>query len=215
MQVIKPSIEIIDMEDYEKIVKKIERIGRVCYKSEGKITEDSAEKFIRGLLTRQHESVIEHENVTVRFVCDRGVTHEIVRHRIASYSQESTRYCNYSGDKFNSQITVIDLASGFQYDLSKENDKAKYEVWAKAMENAEQAYFRMLELGATPQEARSVLPNSLKTEIVVTMNLRSWRNFFRLRVDSHAHPQMREVATMLYEEFQKRLPVFVADLDIH
>lgn len=215
MQVIKPSIEIIDMEDYEKIVKKIERIGRVCYKSEGKITEDSAEKFIRGLLTRQHESVIEHENVTVRFVCDRGVTHEIVRHRIASYSQESTRYCNYSGDKFNSQITVIDLASGFQYDLSKENDKAKYEVWTKAMENAEQAYFRMLELGATPQEARSVLPNSLKTEIVVTMNLRSWRNFFRLRVDSHAHPQMREVATMLYEEFQKRLPVFVADLDIH
>ena len=206
MQVIKPSIEIIDMEDYEKIVKKIERIGRVCYKSEGKITEDSAEKFIKGLLTRQHESVIEHENVTVRFVCDRGVTHEIVRHRIASYSQESTRYCNYSGDKF---------ASGFQYDLSKENDKAKYEVWTKAMENAEQSYFRMLELGATPQEARSVLPNSLKTEIVVTMNLRSWRNFFRLRVDSHAHPQMREVATMLYEEFKKRLPVFVADLDIH
>lgn len=215
MQVIKPSIEIIDMEDYEKIVKKIERIGRVCYKSEGKITEDSAEKFIKGLLTRQHESVIEHENVTVRFVCDRGVTHEIVRHRIASYSQESTRYCNYSGDKFDNQITVIDLASGFQYDLSKENDKAKYEVWTKAMENAEQSYFRMLELGATPQEARSVLPNSLKTEIVVTMNLRSWRNFFRLRVDSHAHPQMCEVATMLYEEFKKRLPVFVADLDIH
>ena len=215
MQVIKPSIEIIDMEDYEKIVKKIERIGRVCYKSEGKITEDSAEKFIKGLLTRQHESVIEHENVTVRFVCDRGVTHEIVRHRIASYSQESTRYCNYSGDKFDNQITVIDLASGFQCDLSKENDKAKYEVWTKAMENAEQSYFRMLELGATPQEARSVLPNSLKTEIVVTMNLRSWRNFFRLRVDSHAHPQMREVATMLYEEFKKRLPVFVADLDIH
>ena len=215
MQVIKPSIEIIDMDDYEKIVKKIERIGRVCYKSEGKITEDSAEKFIKGLLTRQHESVIEHENVTVRFVCDRGVTHEIVRHRIASYSQESTRYCNYSGDKFDNQITVIDLASGFQYDLSKENDKAKYEVWTKAMENAEQSYFRMLELGATPHEARSVLPNSLKTEIVVTMNLRSWRIFFRLRVDSHAHPQMREVATMLYEEFKKRLPVFVADLDIH
>ena len=215
MQVIKPSIEIIDMDDYEKIVKKSERIGRGCSNSEGKVTEDSAEKFIKGLLTRQHESVIEHENVTVRFVCDRGVTHEIVRHRIASYSQESTRYCNYSGDKFDNQITVIDLASGFQYDLSKENDKAKYEVWTKAMENAEQSYFRMLELGATPQEARSVLPNSLKTEIVVTMNLRSWRNFFRLRVDSHAHPQMREVATMLYEEFKKRLPVFVADLDIH
>ena len=214
MQVIKPSIEIIDMEDYETIVKKIERIGRVCYKSEGKITEDSAEKFIKGLLTRQHESVIEHENVTVRLICDRGVTHEIVRHRIASYSQESTRYCNYSGDKFDNQITVIDLASGFEYDLTKENDKAKYDVWCQAMESAEKAYFRMLELGATPQEARSVLPNSLKTEIVVTMNLRPWRNFFRLRVDSHAHPQMREVATMVYEEFKKRLPVFVADLDL-
>lgn len=214
MQVIKPSIEIIDMEDYETIVKKIERIGRVCYKSEEKITEDSAEKFIKGLLTRQHESVIEHENVTVRLICDRGVTHEIVRHRIASYSQESTRYCNYSGDKFDNQITVIDLASGFEYDLTKENDKAKYDVWCQAMESAEKAYFRMLELGATPQEARSVLPNSLKTEIVVTMNLRSWRNFFRLRVDSHAHPQMREVATMVYEEFKKRLPVFVADLDL-
>ena len=214
MQVIKPSIEIIDMEDYETIVKKIERIGRVCYKSEGKITEDSAEKFIKGLLTRQHESVIEHENVTVRLICDRGVTHEIVRHRIASYSQESTRYCNYSGDKFDNQITVIDLASGFEYDLTKENDKAKYDVWCQAMESSEKAYFRMLELGATPQEARSVIPNSLKTEIVVTMNLRSWRNFFRLRVDSHAHPQMREVATMVYEEFKKRLPVFVADLDL-
>ena len=214
MQVIKPSIEIIDMENYETIVKKIERIGRVCYKSEGKITEDSAEKFIKGLLTRQHESVIEHENVTVRLICDRGVTHEIVRHRIASYSQESTRYCNYSGDKFDNQITVIELASGFEYDLTKENDKAKYDVWCQAMESAEKAYFRMLELGATPQEARSVLPNSLKTEIVVTINLRSWRNFFRLRVYSHAHPQMREVATMVYEEFKKRLPVFVADLDL-
>ena len=213
MKIMKPSIEIVDMDSYESILKKIEKIGRVCYKSEGKITEDSAEKFIRSLLTRQHESVIEHENVTVRVVCDRGVSHEIVRHRIASYSQESTRYCNYAGDKFDNQISVIDLASGFQYDLSNENDKAKYDVWVTAMQNAEKAYFRMLELGATPQEARSVLPNSLKTEIVMTMNLRSWRNFFRLRVDSHAHPQMREVAGIIYEEFQKKLPVFVADLE--
>ena len=158
MKIIKPSIEIIDMDSYESILKKIEKIGRVCYKSESKITEDSAEKFIRNLLTRQHESVIEHESVTVRMICDRGVTHEIVRHRIASYSQESTRYCNYAGDKFDNQITVIDLASGFSYDLSNENDKAKYDVWTTAMQQAEQSYFRMLELGATPQEARSVLP---------------------------------------------------------
>lgn len=214
MKIIEPSIEIVDMDSYESILHKIEKIGRVCYKSEAKITEDSAEKFIRALLTRQHESVIEHESVTVRMVCDRGVTHEIVRHRIASYSQESTRYCNYAGDKFDNQITVIDLATGFGYDLSQENDRAKYDVWRTAMENAEKAYFRMMELGATPQEARSVLPNSLKTEIVVTMNLRSWRNFFRLRVDSHAHPQMQQVAGIVYREFQKRLPIFVADLEI-
>ena len=189
MNVIKPSIEIIDMKDYDEMIRKIEKIGRVCYKSEGKITEESAERFIRNILNRGHESVIEHESVTVRMICDRGITHEIVRHRIASYSQESTRYCNYAGDKFNNQVTVIDLASGFEYDLSKENDRAKYEVWTEAMEYAEKSYFRMLQLGATPQEARSILPNSLKTEIVVTMNLRSWRNFFHLRCDSHAHPQ--------------------------
>ena len=215
MNIIKPGYEIITPVDYEATLRELEKIGRVCYKSEDRITDDSAAAFISRIVASGHGSVIEHSRITVKFICDRGVTHEIVRHRIASYSQESTRYCNYSGDKFDNQITVIDLASGFQYDLSKENDKAKYEVWTKAMENAEQSYFRMLELGATPQEARSVLPNSLKTEIVVTMNLRSWRNFFRLRVDSHAHPQMREVATMLYEEFKKRLPVFVADLDIH
>lgn len=211
MKLIKPSIEIIDMKDYEQIIKKIEKIGRVCYKSEDRIKEDSAERFISNLLKRGHESVIEHEAVTVRIVCDRGITHEIVRHRIASYSQESTRYCNYTGDKFGNEITVIDLASGFSYNLDDENDAKKYEVWTQAMENAEKSYFDMLELGATPQEARSVLPNSLKTEIVITMNLRSWRNFFRLRCDYHAHPQMREIANVALQVFQEKLPIFFED----
>ncbi len=213
MNVIKPSVEIVDMKDYDQMIQKIEKIGRVCYKSEGNIKEDSAERFIINLLKRGHESVIEHESITIRLICDRGITHEIVRHRIASYSQESTRYCNYAGDKFGNQITVIDLASGFEYDLTNENDRAKYEVWTKAMEMAEKYYFQMLELGATPQEARSILPNSLKTEIVMTMNLRSWRNFFRLRCDSHAHPQMREVAGIALAEFKKRLPVFFSDFE--
>lgn len=212
MKAIQPSIEIIDMKDYHEMLQKIEKIGRVCYKSEGRIGEGSAEKFIQNLLDRQHESVIEHETITVRVICDRGVSHELVRHRISSYSQESTRYCNYAGDKFGSQITVIDLSSGFGYDLNDANSRARYEVWTNAMEQAEQSYFRMLELGATPQEARSVLPNSLKTEIMVTMNLRSWRNFFRLRCDSHAHPQMREVANMILSEFRQKLPVFFADI---
>lgn len=212
MNSIKPSVEIIDMADYDSIIKKIEKIGRVCYKSESNITEDSSERFIKNILKRGHESVIEHEAVTVRMICDRGVTHEIVRHRIASYSQESTRYCNYSGDKFGNQITVIDIADGFEYDLTKENDLAKYKVWEAAMKNAEKSYFEMLELGATPQEARSILPNSLKTEIVITMNLRSWRNFFRLRLDHHAHPQMREVAAIAFKEFQSKLPIFFEDI---
>lgn len=199
----KPSVEIIDMKDYDEMIRKIEKIGRVCYKSEGNITEESAERFIRNILKRGHESVIEHEAVTVRMICDRGITHEIVRHRIASYSQESTRYCNYSGDKFGNEITVIDIAGGFSYDLNNETDLQKYEAWMRAMENAEKSYFELIELGATPQEARSVLPNSLKTEIVVTMNLRSWRNFFRLRCDSHAHPQMREVANIALDLFKK------------
>lgn len=213
MNIIKPSVEIIDMDDYDNIIHKIEKIGRVCYKSEGNISDDSAERFITNILKRGHESVIEHEAITVRMICDRGVTHEIVRHRIASYSQESTRYCNYTSDKFGNEITVIDLAGGFEYDLDKENDRKKYNAWMRAMENAEKSYFEMLELGATPQEARSVLPNSLKTEIVMTMNLRAWRNFFRLRCDHAAHPQMREVANIALKVFKERLPIFFRDFE--
>lgn len=208
----KPAVEVLSTERYEDMLRRVERIGRVCYKSEDRIEEGSAEKFIRGIIRRGHESVIEHGSITVKFICDRGVTHEIVRHRIASYSQESTRYCNYVKEKFGSQITCIDLATGFRYDLNDETDRKKYGVWQRAMEDAERSYFQMIELGATPQEARSVLPNSLKTELVATMNLREWRHFFRLRTDAAAHPQCREVAQMLLERFAKDYPVFFADL---
>ena len=207
-----PSIRILSCNDYQTMLEKLERIGRVCYKSEGNIKDGSAEKFIAGILKRGHESVIEHESITVSVICDRGVTHEIVRHRIASYSQESTRYCNYSQDKFANQITCIDLATGFGYDLSNEKDLAKYEVWKSACESAEAYYFKLLELGASPEEARSVLPNSLKTEIVMTMNLREWRHFFRLRSAKRAHPQMREVSDMILKEFAERFPLFFADI---
>lgn len=213
MNLTKPSVEIIDMKPYDEMVRKIEKIGRVCYKSENNIKEDSAERFISNILKRGHESVIEHESITVRMICDRGITHEIVRHRIASYSQESTRYCNYAGDKFGNEITVIDIAGGFHYNMENESDLKKYEAWMRAMENAENSYFEMLELGATPEEARSVLPNSLKTEIVMTMNLRAWRHFFRLRCDHHAHPQMREVASIALNEFKEKLPIFFNDFE--
>lgn len=208
----KPQVEVLSAASYQDMLQRIERIGRVCYKSEDKIEEGSAEKFIRGIIRRGHESVIEHESLSVKFICDRGVTHEIVRHRIASYSQESTRYCNYVKEKFGRQITVIDLASGFQYNLEDETDRKKYDVWTAAMEQAEKSYFQLIELGATPQEARSVLPNSLKTELAATMNLREWRHFFRLRADKTAHPQCREVAQLLLEKFAADYPVFFADL---
>lgn len=212
MITVKPSIEIVSNNDYKEMLSKLEKIGRVCYKSEEKIAEGSTEKFLRGIIKRGHESVIEHESITVRITCDRGVTHEIVRHRIASYSQESTRYCNYTNDKFGSQISCIDIATGFSYDLNDENDRKKYEIWTKAMEAAEKYYFELVEAGAKPEEARSILPNSLKTEIVMTMNLREWRHFIKLRTSKRAHPQIQEVANMILKEFARRFPIFFVDL---
>ena len=212
MIVVKPSIEILTDTSYETMLRKIERIGRVCYKSEDKIADGSAENFIRGIIKRGHESVIEHENISVRVTCDRGVTHEIVRHRIASYSQESTRYCNYTSDKFSNQISCIDIATGFHYDMNDPADRRKWEIWSSAMESAEKHYFEMIDAGAKPEEARSVLPNSLKTEIVMTMDLREWRHFIRLRGSRAAHPQIAEVTAQIRDEFVKRYPVFFEDL---
>lgn len=213
MIVVNPSIEIVSQNDYGTMLKKIEQIGRVCYKSEDRIKDGSAEAFIRGIIKRGHESVIEHESISVRVVCDRGVTHEIVRHRLASYSQESTRYCNYTSDKFSGQISCIDPSTGFRYDMENEADRKKYEIWHSAMEAAEQHYFALIEAGAKPEEARGVLPNALKTEIVMTMDLREWRHFLRLRGGRGAHPQIAEIARMIQAEFTSRYPVFFEDLN--
>ena len=206
MKEIRPSFEIMDDIDGAKILQKLERCGRVCYKSEDKITEGSAEKFIGMILKSGHESVLEHEKLTVKFNCYRGVTHEIVRHRIASYSQESTRYCNYSKDKFGNELTFIRPC--FWADDSEE-----YAVWKQAMEEIEKTYVKLISLGAKPEEARSILPNSLKTEIVCTMNLREWRHFFRLRTAERAHPQIREISVALLDELKKRIPVIFDDIN--
>lgn len=206
MKEIRPSFEIMDDIDGAEILQKLERCGRVCYKSEDKITEGSAEKFIGMILKSGHESVLEHEKLTVKFICDRGVTHEIVRHRIASYSQESTRYCNYSKDKFGNELTFIRPC--FWADDSEE-----YAVWKQAMEEIEKTYVKLISLGAKPEEARSILPNSLKTEIVCTMNLREWRHFFRLRTAERAHPQIREISVALLDELKKRIPVIFDDIN--
>ena len=205
MKIINPSVMLEDEIDGQAILKKLERIGRTCYKSEGNIKEDSAEKFVKNIMNRNHMSVIEHESISVRIICDRGVTHEIVRHRIASYSQESTRYCNYSNDKFGNELTFIKPCF---FDEGSEG----YEIWEKSMQNIENEYMELIEVGAKPQEARSILPNSLKTEIVMTMNLREWRHFFKLRCDKAAHPQTREIANMILKEFKEKIPVIFDDL---
>ena len=205
MKIIEPYFEIMDEVDGRKMLQKIEKIGRVCYKSEELITEDSAETFVRNILKRGHESVIEHEKISVKMVCDRGVTHEIVRHRVASYSQESTRYCNYQKDKFGNELTFIKPVFWSE-------DSEEYAVWKHMMQQCEEQYMHLIRLGASPQEARSILPNSLKTEIVVTMNLRELRHFFRLRTAGAAHPQMREIACMVLEEFRRQIPVVFEEL---
>lgn len=205
MRIIEPSFEILDEVNGDELLKKVEIIGRVCYKSESKITEDSASKFITNIIKSGHESVIEHEKISVRIICDRGVTHEIVRHRIASYSQESTRYCNYANEKFGRELTLIKP-------IFWSEDSEEYKCWLETMQKIEDAYNFLMEKGVKAQEARSLLPNSLKTEIIVTMNLREWRHFFKLRTSLRAHPQMREVACAILDEFKRRIPIIFDDI---
>lgn len=207
MKIIETSFEILDEIDGNEILKSIERIGRVCYKSENKINTESAKNFIARIIESGHESVIEHEKLSVKIICDRGVSHEIVRHRIASYSQESTRYCNYSMDKFGKELTLI---KPFYWN----DDVEKYELWVKAMQQIEDTYNSLIKLGARPEEARCVLPNSLKTEIVVTMNLREWRHFFVLRTSNRAHPQMREIAIPILNRMRELIPVIFDDIEV-
>lgn len=207
MKIIEPSFEILGNPNSSVILQSIETFGRVCYKSEENITPESAAPFIRRLLKSGHESVIEHEKVTVRIVCDRGISHEIVRHRIASYSQESTRYCNYSKNKFGNELTFIKPCFW-------EESSPHYSLWKEQMQLIEKCYLSLIDSGAAPEQARTILPNSLKTEIIVTMNLREWRHFFRLRTSERAHPQMREIAIPLLRQMYELLPPVFEDICI-
>ena len=213
MRTVEAHVEFINPPEYAVVLDTIERVGRTCYKSEDLITEFSAEDFVRRLIKRGHEAMIEHGSVTLRFINDRGVSHEEVRHRIASFGQESTRYCNYSKDKFNGEVTYINIERGIELDAKVK--ELPYEVkleiireWMQACLDAEEHYMNMLKLGATPQIARSVLNSSTKTEICITMNFREWRHFIRLRNDPTAHPQMREVAQQALDMLYEKYPVF-------
>lgn len=207
MKLIEPSAiliaktQLIGDSSLESPMKLIEQAGRTCYKSESKISKDSWKSFVNMIKTKGHESVLEHVSATIRIICDRGVSHEIVRHRIASFSQESTRYCNYSSTK--KSMTFV---KPFWYSLPDVSSD-KIAQFKEAMLLAEAAYNKLIALGSTPQEARAVLPNALKTEIVATMNLRSWKHFLELRLSHQAHPDMRIVARLIKDQLMFNFPV--------
>ncbi|MDY0222550.1 MAG: FAD-dependent thymidylate synthase [Desulfobacterium sp.] len=205
MKIVEPSFKILHMADGDEILRLLELAARTCYKSEDKIEQGTAAPFLKRILKTGHESVIEHVSATVRLVCDRGVTHEIVRHRLCAFSQESTRYANYSKERFGNEITVI---RPFFWEEGSE----QFEEWKGAMEMCEKAYLNLLAAGARAQEARSVLPNSLKTDIVMTANMREWRHIFKLRCSKASHPQMRQSMLPLLAEFNRRVPVLFEEL---
>lgn len=203
----RPSVEIISNADQDEALRIIERVGRICYQSQDKITDGSAERFLRARLYKDHhDTLIEHYSVTVVFNCDRGVANEIVRHRIASYAQASTRYCNYSKDKYGNQISCV--APPFKNESSEV-------LWEDICNSVQDTYMRLIENGETPELARSVLPLSLHTEIAMTANLREWRHFLAQRTSKAAHPQIREIASELLRQFKDKLPIFFEDFDIN
>lgn len=204
-KIIEPSFEILTPIDGEQILKHIELCGRVCYKSENLITEDSAKRFVEKITQRNHQSVLEHFSITVKFITDRGISHEIVRHRLASFSQESSRYCSYNKDKFGNEITVIRP--------SNLNDE-QYKLWKAGIEDAELVYFQLLNNGSTPEIARSVLPTCTKTELIVTANLREWKHIFEMRCSEAAHPDVRKIMIPLREEFKKLIPVIFDEFSV-
>ena len=206
MKLIKPSIEFLNMT--ENPLQTIEKAGRTCYKSEDKITSKSAASFVHTLIKRGHLAMIEHASMSYRVICDRGVTHEIVRHRLFSYAQESTRYCNYKGGvTFIIPCWFPDFGEG-NYDRLRVRStiwQREIGMWLSMLEQDEWVYRQLLEGGWSPQQARGVLPNALKTEIVITGNLREWLHFFTLRTAKAAHPQMQEIANMLLIDARSRI----------
>lgn len=215
MKLIKPSYKILDEINGQFILEKLERIGRTAYKSEDKIDTGTAEKFVRMILKRGHESVIEHHSISVRFIANRGFTHELVRHRLAAYTQESTRYCNYGGGvTFIIPPWIKNAPEECSFEWLSDNLAKEFEAdwWYRSLLEAEAAYQGLLEDGRQPQQARGVLPIDLKTEIVMTANLREWHHVFKLRCSKAAHPQMQELMIPLRDELISKIPVIFDDL---
>jgi len=209
LRIIEPSVELLSEIDGAGMLKAIERAGRTCYRSEGRITDTSAAAFVRQLIKNGHEAMLEHAPaISIRFICDRGVANETVRHRLFSFAQESTRYCNYGKNKFNNELTFIKPCFW-------EEDSGAYKAWLSVMDMAEHTYLELLNKhGAAPEQARDILPISIKTELVVTGNVREWRHFFRLRTDKAAHPQMRQIANMALDMLRDKIDILFDDVTI-
>ena len=204
MKIVNHSVEIMDRLDQDAILKKLEKCGRVCYKSEDKATDESAEKFIRSIIHRGHESVLEHVSITVKFITDRAIANELTRHRIASYSQESTRYVKYKDDiEF---IMPVEIKESFKAGVMKSI------YWKRSVGESESYYRKLIEIGEKPENARATLPLSTKTELVMTADVREWRHVIKLRISSAAHPDMRYIMGMVLDEFLVGLPVLFDDI---
>lgn len=205
MKIVKPSVEILTPINGERILNYIETIARTCYQSQ---QSNNNHNLVKSLIRSEHFAMLEHYGITVKFVTDRGISHEIVRHRLASFAQESTRYCNYIKDKFGNEISVIkpqELVKG----------SFEYIVWKKQCEQAEKAYFKLVDNGVKPETARSVLPTSLKTTIVMTANIREWRHFLNLRAigtTGKPHPDMQALAIDLLNQFKSKIPILFDDI---
>lgn len=217
MKLIKPSVEmqVWEGQTAKSILKFIERKGRTCYLSEDKITDESAAAFVKMLISKGHESVLEHVSLSVSIICNRGVSHELVRHRLASYSQESTRYCDYSKKGENHVSFIIppglDLPEGI-WEPSHTAFSTEAKLWIKGMIDVEDAYHRLRDVGWRPEQARDVLPNSLKTKVEMTCNLREWRLVLKQRTSRAAHPQMREVMSKILKMFKENTTVIFDDI---
>lgn len=191
----------------KQILLNIEQIARTCYRSEDSIKEGSAEKMVRTLIRRGHGAMLEHESISVRCLTDRAIANELVRHRMASYAQESTRYCNYAKEKHQCRIRVVKP-------FEEEENPEAYQEWLRAVSTAEDAYMQMLGYGATPEEARDVLPLSLATEIVITANMREWRHIFSLRSAPDAHPKIRKLVKGILINFKTSIPILFDDIEV-
>ena len=203
MKIVEPWIEVEKI-DGIKIMKKIERACRTCYRSEGKITEDSYKRLLTNCINRGHESVLEHEKVTVRIYNDIGSYKDLTRHRFASFSVESTRYCSYDKDKYGNEISFMDP-------VYIEDEKV-YEVWKKTMQDIENSYLEMKKLGATTDMCRNILPHSTAAEYTMTANIREWKHIFELRANNHVHPAIRQVMIPLLKYFKEQMPDIFGDI---